>query len=179
MVCSRCVMMVEQRLHHLHIAFQSVGMGWAQLAEPLTPPQAAALVIELQKLGFDLVEDKKAIIVEKIKTLLIDLIQNKDNEIHIKYSQYLTDALHLDYGYLSALFSATTHMTIERYIILAKIERVKEYLKNYDLSLKEIAARLNYSSVQALSNQFHKVTDMSPSQFKELTAKEAIAQAKI
>lgn len=166
MVCDRCIMVVEQTLRHHGIAFESVALGYVTLKNSLSSTDYQALLPALQHVGFDIIDDKKEATAERIKALLVDLIQNRDNEIKIKYSQYLADKMDLDYGYLSALFSASEHMTIERFIIQTKISKVKEYLNTNQLSLKEIAARLGYSSIQALSNQFHKEMGMSPTEFK-------------
>lgn len=166
MVCDRCIMVVEQTLRHHGIAFEEVALGYVTLKGDLSATDHQTLLPALQKVGFDIIDDKKAKITEKIKALLVDLIQNRDNDIKIKYSQYLADKLHLDYGYLSALFSASEQITIERFIIQTKISKVKEYLTTNQLALKEIAVRLGYSSVQALSNQFHKEMGMSPTDFK-------------
>ena len=159
-------MMVEQTLCQLGIHYQQVALGYIKLSEQLSTSNQKLLFPALQKLGFDIIEDQKTKVVEKTKVLLIDLIQNRDNEIKIKYSQYLSDNLQLDYGYISSLFSASEHITIERFIIQTKINKVKNYLKENELSLKEIAAKLGYSSVQALSNQFHKETGISPTEFR-------------
>ena len=166
MVCSRCVLVVQQILQRLSIPYQSVNMGTIQLFQELTIPQKEACYQELIQLGFEIMDDKKSQTIEKTKTLLIALIQHNNNDIKVKYSTYLSDKLGLEYSYLSSLFSSVEHTTIEKYIIQLKIDKVKELLKYDELSLKEISERLNYSSVQALSNQFRKVTSLSPSEFK-------------
>jgi len=166
MVCSRCVLVVQQLLQRLSISYQSVNMGTVQLIQELSALEKETFSKELSKLGFEIIDDRKSQTVEKVKTLLIALIQHQDNDIKIKYSQFLSDELGMEYSYLSSLFSSAEHTTIEKYIIQLKIDKVKELLKYDELSLKEIAERLNYSSVQALSNQFRKVTSLSPSEFK-------------
>ncbi|WP_375578503.1 AraC family transcriptional regulator [Marivirga tractuosa] len=123
---------------------------------------------ELQSLGFDLLDDKKTRIIEKIKNLIIDLVQNKGNYLEVALSEYLSVELHQDYSSLSNLFSEVEGITIEKYYILQKIEKVKELLVYDELTLSEIAYQLNYSSVAYLSNQFKKVTGLSPSHFKKL-----------
>ena len=167
MVCSRCVLAVQQVLQRLHIDYLSVNMGTVQLLKELTAKQQETFHKEIATLGFEILDDKKLQVVEKVKTLLIALIQHQYNDIRIKYSSYLSQQLDLEYSYLSSLFTSVEHTTIEKYIIQLKIDKVKELLKYGELSLKEIAERLSYSSVQALSTQFKKVTAMSPTQFKE------------
>ena len=168
MVCSRCVLVVEQALQQLSIPFQKVELGEIYLVHEPSPTQLDGLKSALVKVGFGIMDNKKAQTIEKVKTLLIDLIQKKENDIDINYSNYLSEKLNLDYSYLSNLYSSIENTTIEKYIIKLKIEKVKELLVYHDLNLNEIAFRLNYSSVQALSNQFKKVTGLTPSYFKQL-----------
>ncbi len=167
MVCSRCVLAVQQVLQRLHITYQSVNMGTVQVLQELTAEQLHTFTKEISVLGFEMLDDKKSQLVERVKTLLIALIHQQHNDIRVKYSSYLSQKLGLDYSYISSIFSTVEHTTIEKYIIQLKIDKVKELLKYDELSLKEIAERLSYSSVQALSTQFKKITTLSPSQFKE------------
>ncbi|MEA4982682.1 MAG: AraC family transcriptional regulator, partial [Paludibacter sp.] len=118
--------------------------------------------------GFQLIDDKKSRIIEKVKNTIVDLVHLHDNNIQTNLSDVLSDALHLDYKYLSNIFSEVEGTTIEKYFIAQKIEKVKELLVYDELSLSEIALRLNYSSVAYLSNQFKKVTGLTPSHFKQV-----------
>lgn len=168
MVCSRCIFVVKQQLTTLDIEYKKVELGEIETTNDLDANQTHLLKERLQQFGFDLMDDRKAKTIEKIKTLLIDLIQNKENDIHINYSKFLTENLQLDYSYISNLYSSIENITIEKFIIELKIEKVKELLVYHDLTLNEIAYRLNYSSVAALSNQFKKITGLTPSYFKQL-----------
>jgi YesN/AraC family two-component response regulator len=122
----------------------------------------------LESLGFEIIDDKKSRIIEKIKNTIIDLVHHQDNDVKINLSDVLSDKLHHDYNYLSNLFSEVEGTTIEKYFIAQKVEKVKELLVYDELSLSEIANRLNYSSVAYLSNQFKKVTGLTPSHFKQI-----------
>ncbi|MDX2191347.1 MAG: AraC family transcriptional regulator [Bacteroidota bacterium] len=170
MVCSRCVMVVEQTLQRLSIPYDMVKIGSAILVNNPEKQQLLNLNTELEKFGFSILEDKKTALIEKIKYNLIELIINHENNIHSNYSTYLSQKLGMDYSYLSNLFSSIENVTIEKYIIQLKIDKVKELIKYKELTISEIAFRLNYSSSQALSNQFKKYTGMTPSQFIKLHA---------
>lgn len=171
MVCARCKMVVKSELENLGLHPVSVELGEVEIGETKIDDIKPELLRRLRSLGFDLIDDKKRRIVEKIKNLIIDLVQRKDNEINIKLSAYLSDKLNRDYSTLSNLFSESEGTTIEKYFINLKIEKVKELLIYDELSLKEIAYRLNYSSPAHLSNQFKSVTGFSPSYFKRLKDK--------
>ena len=156
-------------------AFEKIGLhpvqvelGEIELEENDISPVKEQLKQELKSFGFDLLGDKKTKTIEKVKTLIIDLVQNKNSSIQITLSDYLTQKLHQDYSGLSNLFSEVEGITIEKYYILQKIEKVKELLVYDELTLSEIAFHLNYSSVAYLSNQFKKVTGLTPSHFKKL-----------
>lgn len=168
MVCNRCKMVVKSTLKNLGLHPVQVDLGEIELEEKDITHVKEELRKELQSLGFDLLDDKKTRTIEKIKNLITDLVQNKNNKIDIKLSAYLTGELHQDYSALSNLFSDVEGITIEKYYILQKIEKVKELLVYDELTLSEIAFQLNYSSVAYLSNQFKKVTGLSPSHFKKL-----------
>lgn len=171
MVCSRCKMVVKSELEKLGLRPIAVELGEVELTEDITENQQILLIKQLQILGFDLINDKKTKTIEKIKNLIIDLVQNKKNELNINLSNYLSIRLQQDYNTLSHLFSEVEGKTIEKYFICQKIEKVKELLAYDDLSLSEIAYRMNYSSVAYLSNQFKKVTGFSPTDFKQLEVK--------
>ncbi len=165
MVCPRCISSVEDILHELHYSFEKVLLGEVVLNETLSNTQISVLKDELLKHGFELLEDKKDKIVEAVKTHIIQLIQNPDIISATKLSSYLSRELGYDYSHISSLFTATQHTTIEKYVILQKIEYVKELLSYNELTLSEISDKLNYSSVAALSAQFKSITGITPSKF--------------
>ena len=169
MVCNRCKMVVTSVLGKLGLHAVRVELGEVIIREDrLSPETKDQLTRELQPLGFELLDDKKTRTIEKIKTLITDLVQNRNNRLKIKLSEHLQQALHHDYSALSHLFSSVEGITIEKYYILQKIEKVKELLVYDELTLSEIAYQLHYSSVAHLSNQFKKVTGHTPSGFKAL-----------
>jgi YesN/AraC family two-component response regulator len=147
---------------------QDIKLGEVTLVHPLTPAQKSKLQIGLESLGFEIIDDKKSQIIEKIKNVIVDLVHHQNNDSKINLSDLLSDKLQHDYNYLSNLFSEIEGTTIEKYFIAQKIEKVKELLVYDELSLSEIAYRLNYSSVAYLSNQFKKITGLSPTHFKKI-----------
>jgi len=171
MVCSRCKMVVKSELEKLGLHPISVDLGEVDIQENNINHIKDDLSHQLQALGFSLMDDKKSKTIEKIKNLIIDLVQNKNNQININLSDYLTQQLTQDYSTLSNLFSEVEGITIEKYFINQKIEKVKELLMYDEMTLNEISFLLNYSSVAHLSNQFKKVTGFSPSYFKQLKDK--------
>lgn len=168
MVCSRCKMVVKSILEGQGLHPVQVELGAIELMEEEISSIKEQLIRELQSYGFDLLDDKKTRIIEKIKNRITDLVQNQNNQLDRTLSEYLSDELHQDYSALSNLFSEVEGITIEKYYILQKIEKVKELLVYDELTLSEIAFQLNYSSVSYLSNQFKKVTGLTPSHFKKL-----------
>lgn len=168
MVCNRCILVVQHELEKLGIAVNSVKLGEITLKKDLTTKERAAMENALIPLGFQLIDDKKSRIIEKIKNVIIDLVHHQDNDAKTNFSDILSNVLHHDYNYLSNLFSEIEGTTIEKYFIAQKVERVKELLVYDELSLSEIAFRLNYSSVAYLSNQFKKVTGLTTSHFKQI-----------
>lgn len=168
MVCNRCIMAVEQLLAKMQISYQKVVLGEARLLHPLSEGGRHSLRQALSNLGFELIDNKKSQIIEKIKNVIIDLVHNKNFESRNNVSDILSEALQLEYNYLSNLFSEVEGTTIEKYLIAQKIERVKELLVYNELSLSEIAFELNYSSVAYLSNQFKKVTGLTPGHFRKI-----------
>lgn len=168
MVCDRCIMAVRQLLQRMGIAPQSVELGVVRLAEELSKEQLEMLQKDLLQLGFELLDDKRQQTIDRIKTLIVDLVHYHDNRSELNLSDYLAQQLHSEYSSLSKLFSEFTGITIERYFILQRIERVKELIFYDQLSLTEIAYKLNYSSVAYLSSQFKQITGMTPSKFKAL-----------
>ncbi|MDQ3192562.1 MAG: AraC family transcriptional regulator [Bacteroidota bacterium] len=171
MVCSRCKMVVRSELEKLGLQLLYVDLGEVETIEPITESQKKEIATHLKTFGFELIVDKKTRTIEKIKNLIIDLVHDKNNEININLSEYLSTHLLQDYNTLSNLFSEVENTTIEKYFILQKIEKVKELLVYDEMTLSEIAYQLNYSSVGYLSNQFKKVTGFSPTFFKQLKVK--------
>jgi YesN/AraC family two-component response regulator len=168
MVCDRCVMIVKQRLDALEITYESVQLGEVKLNSPVSDDQFATLKTDLHVMGFELLDDRKASLISRIKSCIIKYIHSEDDEMmNMKLSAMLADKLQTDYNYLSALFSSIEGITIEKYVILQRIERVKELLTYNELTLNEIAWKLSYSSVQHLSQQFRKITGLTPSQYKQ------------
>ena len=171
MVCDRCVMAVKSEVKKLGLHAISITLGEVELETECTENQKQDLLERLRFLGFDLIDDKKSITIERIKTLLIDLVYNKNNVLKSNLSDYLANDLAQDYSALSNLFSEIEGITIERYFIAQKIERVKELLTYDELTLSEIAIQLQYSNVAHLSNQFKKTTGFTPTYFKRLKVK--------
>ena len=168
MVCNRCKMDVKSIFEKLGLHPTQIQLGEIVLQENDISVVKEKLILELLSFGFDLLNDKKTQTIEKVKSMIIDLIQNKDNNIEVTLSEYLSCELHQEYSSLSHLFSEVEGITIEKYYILQKIEKVKELLVYDELTLSEIAYKLNYSSVAYLSNQFKKITGLTPSHFKKL-----------
>lgn len=170
MVCNRCVFVVEEQLKTLNIPFLSVSLGEIDTGDfILSSEQIRRLNTSLKSFGFETLDDKTSQLVEKIKSLLIEYVQQKLTESSkLNISEYLKNKLHYDYNYLSSLFSSISGFTIEHYVIQLKIEKVKELLFYNELTLSEIAFEMGYSSVAHLSNQFKKETGLTPSYFKKL-----------
>ena len=172
MVCNRCIMVVEQQLKELAIPYDKVELGEISMAEPPDDKQFNLLKQHFSSLGFELLDDRKASVVSQIKSFIIKYIHSDDETLsNKKLSAVLAEKLHADYNYLSSLFSSVEGLTIEKYVILQRIERAKELLAYNELNLNEIADKLGYSSVQHLSQQFKKITGLTPSQYKQ-SAKE-------
>ncbi|HET8861534.1 AraC family transcriptional regulator [Marivirga sp.] len=168
MVCNRCKMVVKSILEKIGLHPIKVELGEIELQEDDISTVKVHLKQELQSLGFDLLDNKKTKIIEKVKNRITDLVQDKNSVLKVRLSEYLSEELSQDYSSLSNLFSEVEGITIEKYYILQKIEKVKELLVYDELTLSEIAFQLNYSSVAYLSNQFKKVTGLTPSYFKKL-----------
>jgi AraC family transcriptional regulator len=169
MVCDRCILVVRQQLDKLNMNYKNIQLGEVELIDPTLENKIKALKDDLQLLGFELLDDKKSTVVEKIKSIIIQLVQGPESEeLTKKLSVILSQKLNLDYHYLSGLFSSIEGMTIEKYVIRQRIEKAKELLMYAELTLSEIADNLGYSSVQHLSQQFKKTTGLTPSHFKNL-----------
>lgn len=168
MVSLRCKMVVKEELRKLGLHFIVVDLGEVEIMEELTESQRDALKAALYDSGLELMDNKRAVLIEKIKNVIVEMVHYADELPKINYSNYISEKLHYDYTYLSNLFSEVKGVTIQQFIILHKIERVKELLLYEELNLTEISYQLQYSSVSHLSNQFKKVTGLTPSQFKLL-----------
>lgn len=169
MVCDRCIMVVRNVLDAEAISYKNIQLGEIELAEAIQPESIDRLREKLSSLGFELLDDRKSALVTRIKSAIIKLIHNNESvELNKKLSVLLSETLGMDYHYLSTLFSSIEGVTIEKYVILQRIERAKELLIYDEMSLNEIADALGYSSVQHLSQQFKKVTGLTPSHFKQI-----------
>jgi AraC-like DNA-binding protein len=171
MVSMRCKMLVKEELQILGLHFANVELGTVEIMEDITREQRQQLKTALLKSGLELMEDKKAILVEKIQNVIVEMVHYEDELPKMNFSDYLSEKLNHDYTYLANLFSETKGITIEHYIILHKIEKVKELIIYDELNLSEIAWKLHYSSVAHLSHQFKKITGLTPSFFKSLKHK--------
>lgn len=172
MVCARCISSVESELNDLKIPFSKVQLGEIFLENSISPADRDKIDTQLRPLGFEILSEVNATLIEKIKRVIIDSVQKSDGPIALKYSVLIQESLHHDYNYLSTLFSSVEGITIEKFTILQKIERIKELLSYDQMPLKEITQLLGYSSAQHLSNQFKKETGLSPGQFKRLKQKD-------
>jgi AraC-like DNA-binding protein len=168
MVCNRCKTVVRSELEKLGYHPVMVMLGEAEIIESLNVEQKRQLNLSLRSHGFELIEDKKARQIEKIKNAVVELVHYTIDQPKVSISEYLSTTLHQDYSYLSKLFSDIEGTTIEQYLIAQKIEKVKEWLVYDELSLSEIANQMNYSDVAHLSRQFKKVTGLTPSHFKRI-----------
>lgn len=168
MVCIRCKMVVKQELKKLGLHCIVVDLGEVEILESISPQQTDLFRLALHKFGLELMDNKKSILIEKIKKVVIELIHYADAPLKINFSDHLSEKLNYDYTYLANLFSSVEGTTIEHFIIMHKIEKVKELLVYDELSLTEISYKLHYSSVAHLSNQFKKITGLTPSHFKKL-----------
>ncbi|REL32913.1 AraC family transcriptional regulator [Rhodohalobacter sp. SW132] len=168
MVSLRCKMLVKSELEKLGLTSISVDLGMVEIKEEITEEQLKIFNKNLKKSGLELLDDKKNILVEKIKAVIVEMIHYSEEVPKVNDSDYISEKLDYDYTYLSNTFSEVKGMTIQQYIILHKMEKVKELLIYDELTLTEIAHKLHYSSVAHLSNQFKKVTGLTPTYFKEL-----------
>src|SRR5579859_1465605 len=171
MVCDRCVTAIKKELDNLDMGYHSVALGEVETTRELTAAEVVRLRSAIEPLGFELIENKNARLVNQIKNAAIAWARGEAAlKQRVKFSAYLADALHKDYSLLSNLFSEIESTTIEQFLILQKIERAKELLVYDELTLAEIADRLNYSSTAHLSNQFKKITGLTPTYFKKIGA---------
>lgn len=171
MVSLRCKLMVKEELQKLGLHYVIVDLGMVEILEDITAAQREQLRGNLLKSGLELLDDKKSILIEKIKNVITEMIHYSEEMPKTNYSNYISEKLHYDYTYLSNIFMEVKGITIQQYIIHHKIEKVKELLLYDELNLTEISYKLHYSSVAHLSNQFKKVTGLSPSFYKQLKQK--------
>lgn len=171
MVSNRCKMAVKEELKKLQLHFMVVDLGEVEIMENISMEQRHLLKAALLNSGLELMDDKKSMLIEKIKNVIIEMVHHSTENIKINFSDYLSQKLNHDYTYLSNLFSEVQGTTIEQFIISHKTERIKELIIYGELNITEIAWKMNYSSVAHLSSQFKKVTGLSPSHFKKLKDK--------
>jgi AraC-like DNA-binding protein len=168
MVSLRCKMIVKDELSKLGLLYGAVNLGEVHVLDIISSEQRRLLQVNLLSYGFELMEDKKVILVEKIKNVIIEMVHYMDEMPRVKFSDYIGNKFNYEYTYLANLFSDIHGSTIEQFIIMHKIEKVKELLMYDELTLTDIAYKMHYSSVAHLSNQFKKVTGLTPSFFKKL-----------
>lgn len=171
MVSNRCKMAVKEELKKLGLHFIVLELGEVEIMEDISLEQRNELKLGLINSGLELMDDKRAVLIEKIKNAIIEMVHHSDEMIKVNFSDYLSQKLNHDYTYLANLFSEIQGVTIEHFIINHKIERIKELIIYDELNITEIAWKMNYSSVAHLSNQFKKVTGLSPSHFKQMKDK--------
>jgi AraC-like DNA-binding protein len=171
MVSIRCKMLLKSELEKLGLHPRKIELGEADIEEEISPEQWNELNIALKRSGIELMENKKSILIEKIKGIIVELVHYSEDPLEINFSDYLSQKMNHDYTYLANLFSENTGITIEHFLIAHKIERVKELLVYDELNITEIAWVMHYSSVAHLSNQFKKMTGLTPSHFKKIKEK--------
>lgn len=171
MVCPRCIKVVSDELQQLGLGVKDIQLGKVELQTSVTELELQQIKTALEENGFELLGDKKSRNIEKIKILIIEGIRNgKFSAMPIKLSEYISDVIHMEYTHLSTLFSSVEGKSIERFVILQKVERIKELITYDELSVKQIADQLGYSSIQALSGQFKKETGITTSEFRKLAS---------
>ena len=176
MVSLRCKMIVKSELEKLDLHFIIIELGEVEIKEKLSPKKQNELQTALQRFGLELMNDKKSMLIERVKNIIVEMIHYTDEPPTLNFSNFLSEKLGYDYNYLSNLFSEVKGTTIEQYIISHKIEKAKELLIYNELTLTEIAYKLHYSSVSHLSNQFKKITGLTPTFFKKMKHKRLIAR---
>lgn len=171
MVSNRCKLAVKEELKKLGLHFIVVDLGEVEIMENISLEQRELLKIALLNAGFELMDDKRAVLIEKIKNTIIEMVHHSDEMIKINFSDYLSEKLNYDYTYMANLFSEVQGTTIEQFIISHKVERIKELIMYGELNITEISWKMNYSSVAHLSHQFKKVTGLTPSHYKQMKDK--------
>ena len=172
MVCNRCILAVEDVLDKQQIAFEKVELGKAYLKTDITNTDLQKLSKDLLNIGFEILQDEKSRLLEQIKNEIVRLVHYQDGELQINLSDHLSEKFGKDYSTLSGVFSKETGITLEKYLILQKIERAKELLAYNEMNISEISYLLGYSSVAHFSAQFKKITGYTPSQFRKLERQE-------
>lgn len=167
MVCIRCKMIVQEQLQKITLRKAVVKLGEVEITGALTEPELDDFRTRLLKFGLEVLDDKKSVLINKIKKVIIELIHYHDEPLKINFSAYLSKKLNYEYTYMANLFSEVEGVNVEHYLICRKVERVKALLVYDKLSLTEISYKLNYSSVAHLCNQFKKITGITPSDFKK------------
>jgi AraC-like DNA-binding protein len=167
MVCGRCKMVVRDELKKLGLNYTNLELGEVEIAETISSQQRDHLNLALMRSGLELMDDRKSMLIEKIKNVVIEHVHISEEQLKTNFSIFLSEKLGYDYTYLANIFSEVQGITIEKFLIAHKIERVKELLVYDELNLTEIAHRLHYSSVSHLSNQFKKITGLTPTHFKQ------------
>lgn len=168
MVSTRCKLAVKEVLQKLGLHFVIVDLGEIDIMEDITDEQREVLKVELHNVGLELMDNKRAVLIEKVKKVIIEMVHYSDELPKVNYSDYISEKLNHDYTYLSNIFSEVKGITIQQFIITHKVERIKELLLYDELNLTEISYKMNYSSVAHLSNQFKKITGLTPSHYKQL-----------
>ncbi|MBK6977888.1 MAG: helix-turn-helix transcriptional regulator [Cytophagaceae bacterium] len=171
MVSNRCKMLVKESLKNLGLHFIIVDLGVVEIMETLTPEQMDLLKIVLKEAGLELMDNKRAMLIERIKNVVVEMVHYSDELPKTNFSDFLSEKLNHDYTYLANLFAEVQGSTIEHFIIAHKIERIKELIIYDEMNITEIAYKMNYSSVAHLSSQFKKVTGLTPTHFKQLKDK--------
>lgn len=169
MVCDRCKRVVAEELQKLGYTVEQPGLGEALVSAPMGEINLDEIRVVLQHNGFELLDDRKTQLIERVKRAIIELVHQKgEQELQVNTSEYIADKVGMDYGHISSLFSSSEGITVEKYLILQRVERAKELMVYDELSLKEIAYTLGYSSVAHFSSQFKKITGLTPSHFKQV-----------
>ncbi|MGI4749766.1 MAG: helix-turn-helix domain-containing protein [Janthinobacterium lividum] len=178
MVCNRCILVVEQQLQALKFNVKTIGLGWVEIEPEPDAEEVLSIASAFKVVGFELIDDYKARLIEQIKNIIINTVQHSEmSELSVNFSTLLSEKLQKTYSYLSNLFSEQEDNTIEHYIIQQKVEKIKELMEYGDLNLNEIAFKMGYSSSAHLSTQFKKITGFSPSQYRsENTERKALDQ---
>lgn len=171
MVSNRCITAVKEELKKLGLHFIVVDLGEIEIMEDISSEKRMILQRRLMTIGLELMDDKIAILIERIKNTVVEMVHHSDEIIKVNFSDYLSEKLGYNYTYLANLFSEVQGTTIEQFIISHKIERIKELIIYDELNISEIAWKMNYSSVAHLSSQFKKMTGLSPLHFKQLKGK--------
>ena len=171
MVSNRCKMVVRTALKDLGVHFVMLELGEVEIMEKLTGQQRDFLKNTLEDAGLELIDDKRSILIEKIKSAIIDMVHHSEEMVKVNVSTYLSEKLNHDYTYLANIFSQVQGVSIEQFIILHKVEKIKELLMYGELNISEISYKMNYSSTAHLSTQFKKVTGLTPTHFKQLKDK--------